>query len=194
MPNTFSRNKYIMNYNIHQRGYYLSDIEHCFDESLCSGIADMFKTCKAVDIGCGDGRYVKYLNEHGIQCRGYDGNPDTANIESCDVCDFSRPVNIGFYDLVLCLEVGEHIPAEFQKIFLDNVAYAADNWIVLSWAIKGQGGHGHVNCQDNWYIIREMRERNFEFIVEKTKKIRDASTIPWFKNTLMVYQSVKYRP
>jgi hypothetical protein len=172
----------------------MSDIKHCFDEVLCNEIARTFKVTSVVDIGCGDGRYVMCLNEHGIKCVGFDGNPDTAQIPSCGVCDFSIPVDIGKYELVLCLEVGEHIPRKYEQVFLDNIRRASIDWIILSWAIEGQDGNGHVNCRDNWYVVREMRQRDYELDVELTKQLRGVSTISWFRNTLMVYQNDEYKP
>jgi hypothetical protein len=172
----------------------MSDIKHCFDEALCNEIARTFKVTSVVDIGCGDGRYVMCLNEHGIKCVGFDGNPDTAQVSSCGVCDFSIPVDIGKYELVLCLEVGEHIPRKYEQVFLDNIRRASIDWIILSWAIEGQDGNGHVNCRDNWYVVREMRQRDYELDVELTKQLRGVSTISWFRNTLMVYQNDEYKP
>jgi SAM-dependent methyltransferase len=178
---------------IHKRGYYLSKMDHYYDKALCNEITKIFDVKTAVDIGCGDGRYVRNLNGHGIKCVGFDGYPETIKIPACGVCDFSKPVDVGKFDLVLCLEVGEHIPRKYEQIFLDNVVRAAFDWIVLSWAIPGQGGNGHVNCRDNWYIAKEMRRRDYEFYAEITKKLRESSTISWFRNTLMVYKYDCYR-
>ncbi|CAG5124210.1 unnamed protein product, partial [Candidula unifasciata] len=39
------------------------------------------------------------------------------------------------YDWVVSVEVGEHIPAKFEDIYLDNLARHAKEGIVLSWAV-----------------------------------------------------------
>ena len=45
----------------------------------------------------------------------------------------------------MSLEVGEHLPKEFEDIFINNLDNNNNYGIVLSWAIKGQGGYGHYN-------------------------------------------------
>ena len=58
----------------------------------------------------------------------------------------------GLHDAVLSLEVGEHIPEDYEDIYLENLDRHADKIIILSWAVPEQGGFGHVNERDNGYI------------------------------------------
>jgi len=180
---------------IHERGYWLStdNTAYCCDKSLADALVEMFGDCTVVDIGCGNGDYVKHFLNNKILCVGYDGNPDTPKITHglCGVKDFSEPVDIGKFDLVLSLEVGEHIPVEYEQTFLDNICRASKKYICLSWATPGQEGIGHVNCRDNCYIIKEMRARVVEMNIEMTKAIRKASTLPWGKNTIMIFEKDK---
>ena len=48
--------------------------------------------------------------------------------------------------------MGEHIPKIYEKIFIDNLDNNNTKGIIISWAVKGQGGVGHVNEQNNEYI------------------------------------------
>jgi len=41
------------------------------------------------------------------------------------------------YDWVISLEVAEHIPAESEAVFLDNIVRHAREGVVLSWAVPG---------------------------------------------------------
>jgi 2-polyprenyl-3-methyl-5-hydroxy-6-metoxy-1,4-benzoquinol methylase len=169
---------------------------HIFDESLCGAISsiskDNLKT--VVDIGCGNGRYTMYLNENGFDCIGFDGSPLTPEITNnlCAIKDFSYPVNVGKYDLVLCLEVGEHIPVEYEQIFIDNICRAAKKDVILSWALIGQGGEGHVNCRNNEYIITEMLLRGFNLDINKSNYLRERSTLDWFRGTIMYFKKYGY--
>jgi hypothetical protein len=88
----------------------------------------------------------------------------------------------------MSLEVGEHIPAEFESIYLDNVAKHAKGLIILSWAVPGQNGDGHVNCQSNEHIIDEMHLRSFTLDEVATKALRNSASLWWFKNTIMVFR------
>ena len=191
---------------INSRGFWENDTTegHGHDENLAKGIVNFLNrefpsiesSIYIADIGCGDGYYTKYLIDSKFNCDGYDGNPNTPKITNglCYVQDFSKPLSIveSGYDVILCLEVGEHVPKEFEQIFLDNLALFNSQIIILSWAIPNQAGDGHVNCQPNSYIISEMAKRGYELNVMSSDILRgSASKYPnvgyWFKNTLMVF-------
>lgn len=163
---------------------------HVFDRALCDAIIATFPVSTAIDIGCGKGDYVKAIREAGISCQGFDGSPRTPEFSDgmCGVKDFSEPQDIGMFDLVVCLEVGEHIPAKYEQVFIDNICRVSREYICLSWAIVGQGGTGHVNCRNNGYVINEMRNRGFVIDWEHTEYLREKSTLPWFRNTIMVFE------
>ena len=164
---------------------------HLCDESLCEAIIAMFKVETVVDIGCGNGSYVRKFIEAGFDCVGYDGSPLTEEISGgmCHIIDFSEAIDIGKYDLVVSLEVGEHIPKQYEEVYLDNIIRAARRNIVLSWAIEGQPGYGHVNCRNNDYVIEEIEKRGFIFDKEGSLYLRDKSTLPWFKNTIIIFKN-----
>jgi hypothetical protein len=143
-----------------------------------------------IDLGCGNGFYAKNLKENVEQTECYDGNPFTPQItnELCETMDFSVPFNLNkTFDCVMSLEVGEHIPIEFEQIFLDNLVKHSNSFILLSWAIPNQPGDGHINCRSNEYIIQEMNKRGFLFNLNESQKIREKNVIWWFKNTFMFF-------
>lgn len=164
---------------------------HYCDAVLCEALIGLFKdrVKTVVDIGCGNGEYVRKFIEAGIDCIGFDGSPLTPNISGglCQVRDFSQPTDIGVYDLAYSLEVGEHIPAGYEQIFIDNVVKASNKYIVLSWAVEGQPGLGHINCRNNDYVIGEMQKLNCTYNKEDSEYLRSHSTFPWFANTVMVF-------
>jgi hypothetical protein len=166
--------------------------KHVFDKSLAFAIINMFRynSETTVDIGCGNGEYTKNFLRHKKNCIGYDGSPLTPEITNglCKVMDFSEIVDIGKFDLVLSLEVGEHIPQEYEQNFIDNICNASKQHIVLSWAIEGQGGDGHFNERNNDYVKAEMLKRGFVYQKRETHKLRGESTVPWFENTIMVFE------
>ena len=181
---------------IHERGYWLGRYEtqlHQCDIPLCDAIISILKDMKSIiDVGCGNGGYTKHLIDNGFECVGYDGSPLTPEISDglCGVMDFSQPVEVGEFDLVLCLEVGEHVPAHYEQVFIDNLVTAAKQFIVISWATIGQCGSGHVNCQDNQYVIDEFFKRGFAYKEDKTQFLRDNATFWWFENTTMVFEKI----
>jgi tryptophanyl-tRNA synthetase len=91
------------------------------------------------------------------------------------------------FDCVLSLEVGEHIPKEYESVFIDNVCSHTNNLLIISWAVVGQGGDGHINCQNNEYVINQIESRGLLYNPLKSKELRESATIGWFKNTIMVF-------
>jgi SAM-dependent methyltransferase len=166
---------------------------HVIDESLCDAIitvCENYGIKSIADIGCGNGSYTRRFLNAGFYCDGFDGSPLTEELTNaiCRTMDFSAKQEIGQYGLVLSLEVGEHIPKEYEQVFLDNLVRAASETIILSWAVVGQGGDGHVNCQDNDYIIQQMNDRGFSFDPVTTEYLRDKAKISWFKNTILTFE------
>jgi len=59
------------------------------------------------------------------------------------------------FELVLSLEVAEHIPPEFQEELISRLAAATKKYLVFSAARPGQGGTGHIDgsMKDrSWWI------------------------------------------
>jgi hypothetical protein len=90
-------------------------------------------------------------------------------------------------DWVLCLEVGEHLPAQYEETFLDNVDAQNRCGAILSWAVEGQAGKGHVNMHNNDYIIGAMTRRGYTYDAATSQAGRDVATLPWMKNTFMLF-------
>ena len=168
--------------------------DHFFDEKLSKSILSFLKsedTKTLVDLGCGDGKYTKFFIENGIKTQGYDGNPYTPLITEglCKVLDLSEPHMFNpRYDWVLSLEVGEHIPKKFESIYIDNLVNNCEFGLILSWAVVGQAGTGHVNCQNNDYVVERFRERGLKHVKGLGAQFRADAQISWFKNTIMVFR------
>lgn len=183
---------------INEKGFWENEtgVGHAHDERLSRAILQLIKrehVDTLVDFGCGKADYVKLFLRHGIYCEAYDGNPHTYELSNGlgSVLDLSQHVDLdeGF-DCVMSLEVGEHIPAEFEQTFIGNLCRHSyrPGLIIISWAIPGQDGDGHVNCQPNEYIIEQMLSRGYELDEVVTEKLRKAASLPWFKNTIMVFK------
>lgn len=188
---------------ISERGYWENNSTegHGVDPGLMNALDEFFlyyPSPKIMDIGCGDGSYTLFLKNAGYHCDGYDGNPFTEQITkgTCQVADFSEPQYLAVHDWVLCLEVGEHIPPEYEDIFISNLDRHCFDGIILSWAVPGQGGNGHVNCHTNEYIESKFKELGYRRNHKAEDFLRNScATYPtpcyWFRNTLMVFDRIK---
>lgn len=194
---------------INPKGYWenSTDEGHGVDEKLANGILNFLYedgVKSVIDLGCGNGYYVKRLNDAHVYCRGYDGNPYTREFAldgNCFVYDLTTKLPLGVrlhpFGWALSLEVGEHIPREYEQIFINNIAMSCTEGAIISWAIPDQGGDGHVNCRTNEYIINEFQKVHLVFDLLITARLRScASPYPqtgyWFKNTLMVFRKRDY--
>jgi hypothetical protein len=108
------------------------------------------------------------------------------------VKDLTIPFVLPVAGNVISLEVGEHIPSQYQDIYIDNITKHCNNYLITSWAVRGQAGFGHVNCLDNHEIIPEIEKRGFKLMEKETQEVRsiNLSEAPWFKNTLLIFQKV----
>ena len=166
---------------------------HHFDLSLFKTLSWFFSEYNMntiVDFGCGTAEYVSRLKDEGIKCEAYDGNPNTPEITKGfgKTLDFSEVVDLKKrFDCVISFEVGEHIPQQYETVFIDNLIRHFDKYLILSWAVEGQLGDGHINCRNNDYIIDIMKRRNIRYIEDLSLIFREKATLPWFKNTIMVF-------
>jgi len=172
---------------IHKHGYWIGKAEHKYDKRLAKAIIRFAKKNNVhtvADIGCGDGSYTDAFNKAGISCAGYDGNPMSPG----KTVDLAWPVDMGVHDMVVSLEVGEHIPRHFESVFINNIIDSTRRFIILSWAVEGQGGVGHINCRNNDFIIDKLTNKGFTYKRKSSIILRYCARLEWFKKTIMVYE------
>jgi len=164
---------------------------HKFDSGLSKALLGFLEDQnEIVDFGCGNADYSKILINQGKKVDAFDGNPNTPEMTGGvgKILDLSKEFDLGKqYECVISLEVGEHIPPEYEQIFIDNITKHSKQCIILSWALPGQGGAGHVNERDNSYIKNEFQKRGYKSWDEAENLFRNAATFSWFKNTIMVF-------
>ena len=153
-----------------------------------------YNVLKTYDFGCGPGQYVKKFNENGFDATGYDGNPITSNILNCKIQDLTdKKFQLSSVNFLLCLEVCEHVPEEYEDDLLDTINrhVSSGGLLILSWAVVGQDGTGHVNCQNNDYVIAKFRSLGFSLNEADTAFLRkNVSNAIWFKNTFFCIEII----
>ncbi|CAL4133736.1 unnamed protein product, partial [Meganyctiphanes norvegica] len=91
------------------------------------------------------------------------------------------------WDWAISIEVGEHIPPEREDVFIDNIAKHACKGIVLSWAVPGQQGNGHINNRYNSHIIEQLKKRGFHHGLAEQTFLRKYLSFAHLLNTIMVF-------
>lgn len=187
------------NHSISDTGFWTSyeDWQHSFVEELSVEINKYIEknNIKSVyDFGCGTGEYLLKLSEFdkSIFATGFEGHTIDGVFNNIVKRDLSQPFKIEPVDLVLSIEVGEHIPKQYESNFFNNISTHAKSHVILSWAIEGQGGVGHINCQNNDYVIDQMLMRGWDYQEEVSMGIRKLMPDNWLKNTVMVFTKRKH--
>jgi len=134
-------------------------------ELLSSFAAVIPKESSVVDIGAGTGAYVQALRDLGYKATGIDGTPGIEKLSKGLV----KHQNItrecldwfGKCRWAIFIEVGEHIPAEFENMVIFNVSHIPLEGLIVSWADEGQRGRGHINCHNPIYIASQFGYRGW---------------------------------
>lgn len=169
--------------------------EHMFCEELAEWISNYLDKNKTIhDFGCGNGNYLKYLQSKGFtDLTGYEGEIPNKEFSHILKQDLSQVFDVKNKGNVICLEVGEHIPKQYQDIFLDNICNACDGKLILSWAIRWQYSSSHVNCLNNEEIMPEIEKRGFRYLKDDSRKARsiiNPNGCNWFCDTILIYEKL----
>lgn len=175
-----------MTFETSPTGYWLGRCKHYHDRGLAAGIARLVAGGSILDLGAGDGSYVAYWRSLGLDARGVDGNPTTWG-EALTVADLAEPLWLPVADWVVCLEVLEHIPTDFEATAIDNCDAHNVVGLVVSWARPGQGGRGHYNEREPAYVRSLFAERGYLVDDPASITLRQRAKLRWFKaNTLVL--------
>lgn len=174
--------------------------EHKFSPKLARAISRRLPLNRFVtDYGCGKGQYLSYLSHLGFKCMGIEGTPgisELAEFNHIKQADLSKPLptSLGIKSgSSVCLEVIEHIPQEFEGVVIENITKKCTGRLIMSWAVKGQGGCGHVNEQDADYVVPTIEKKGFKLNRSATLELRAAggSELWWFNESIYVFDRVK---
>jgi len=155
----------------------------------------------AVDIGCGVGTWLSVLKKKGVkEILGIDGSwvertlleiPENSFMQA-DL-QHLRLQAAQSYDLAICLEVAEHLPAESAKGFVGFLA-ALSPHVLFSAAIPFQGGIGHLNEQWPEYWAELFDEQGYGVHDIIRPEIWNDSKIPFWYRQNTLYFSRKENP
>lgn len=133
---------------------------------MLAHLLDIMQVKSVVDIGCGMGQWSRAVSRAGIadivSCDLDDQPVEKRNLPATFVpIDLREPLDLGRrFDLVICAEVAEHVPADAA----DNVVAAVcahGDVAIFGAATPLQGGKGHVNEQWPNYWVRRFAEHDF---------------------------------
>lgn len=152
--------KYAKHDELYDLHYYLQFVDPAASRSagvMAQSIVSWFHPSSFVDVGCGSGALLFALSTFGVRCEGLEYAQ--AGLEICKarglaVRKFDLETNVLVdskrFDLVISLEVGEHLPASMASAYVHLLCELGEV-IVYSAARPGQIGLDHINCQPLGY-------------------------------------------
>jgi SAM-dependent methyltransferase len=157
-------------------------------------LSDQISVESVLDVGCALGTWLRAWNEVGVSdVYGIDGDYVDREMLKIPRLNFSAvnlnaPFDLGRqYDLVQCLEVGEHIENSASEILAENLARHARRYILFSAAPPGQGGQHHINEQPYEFWRQMFETRGFKTVdAVRPSIIGDSGIAYWYRyNTLL---------
>ena len=156
-------------------------------------LVHLVRPTSAVDVGCGTGAWLSVLREAGVEdILGIDGRyVDRSLLEIPRDRFLPRDLRLPFkidrrFDLVVSLEVAEHLPAESADQFVDCLVGLGPA-VLFSAAIPNQGGNNHINERWQTYWASLFEDRGYTCIDAIRPKVWDDERVVWWyrQNTFL---------
>lgn len=163
-------------------------------EAVLPWLLERLAPKSVVDVGCGTGTWLRVARENGIDdVLGLDGPwvpPDALEIpaERFVATDLNDGPDLDrTFDLVLSLEVAEHLPPAAAEEFIDRLT-ALGPVIAFSAAIPGQTGTGHTNERWPAYWAGLFASRGYEAVDCLREVFWDDGAVEWwYAQNLILY-------
>jgi hypothetical protein len=157
-------------------------------------LIELFSPRSAVDIGGGGGLWAAACLAGGVEdVVAIDGPwvPKAARVVTPGRFlehDLSAPLVLDrTFDLALCLEAAEHLPASAAAGLVRLLTEAAPV-VAFSAAPPGQGGDGHINEQPASYWARLFADRDYICFSDIRGRIwNDPAVEPWYRQNLLCF-------
>ena len=148
------------------------------------------------DLGCGPGwwlwmfRAYGITNVTGVEGVGTDSSLYVNPLSQFYVADLNlwKWPFIGLDDLVMSVEVAEHLPESQADAFVD-LHVSISNLVLFSAAHKGQTGPGHVNEQDLPYWEDKFKARGYRMLDFIRPTIAGVQSVPWwYRSNIVMFE------
>jgi SAM-dependent methyltransferase len=132
-------------------------------EAIGEWLWERLKPRSVIDLGCGPGCYLLPYKRHGAEILGVDACPECGHLIPGDFkrVDLRLPYTPPKrYDLAICIEVGEHLEAEYADVLIQSIVGCSDI-VLFGAAVPGQTGQYHVNEQPPAYWLAKWQAQGY---------------------------------
>ena len=158
-----------------------SSMNSCINPFLARGLSNLFgATSRVADVGAGVGGYgmfMRLLNPR---------SPPVASLDGAENIETWSGDRVGFFDVstaadvqgvepvewVMSIEMAEHVPRSLEAAVVANLHWLNTKGIVLTWALPGQPGSGHINGRSNRYVHSLLHQLGYSRDALEEEKLR----------------------
>lgn len=167
-------------------------------EEVVPLIIKRFSPKSVLDVGCGIGTWLSVFKKLGVaNIIGLDGDYVNKELLYENIlpneflsCNLVNPFNLNKkYDLVICLEVAEHLPLESASSLIKSLCVHT-NTVIFGAAIPGQGGQNHLNEQWPEYWIELFQDNGFAVYDVLRPQIWNNKNVDWwYRQNIFVFST-----
>jgi Tfp pilus assembly protein PilF/SAM-dependent methyltransferase len=161
---------------------------------VLTSLFDLLRPGSVLDVGCGLGAWLEVAKGRGVgDVLGVDGpwiEQQRVRLASNEFQhhDLERPLDLGRrFELVISLEVAEHLHPECAESFVDSLVRHGDA-VLFSAAVPGQGGNGHLNEQLQHYWAGLFAKHDYLPVdVVRPRVWLNANVFWWLQQNTVLY-------
>jgi len=168
-------------------------------EAVVPIVVELVQPRSVIDVGCGLGAWLAVFRQHGIEdIWGVDGPHIERQLleiapDRFQPADLREPIRLPRrFDLVVSVEVAEHLPPECAATFVDSLT-ALGSVVLFSAAIPHQGGVQHLNEQWPEYWAERFGRNGYVAIDLVRPRIWRDDRVEWWyaQNTLLYVERAR---
>lgn len=155
-------------------------------EQVMPILMEKFNPASLLDVGCGNGSWMQVaaklgmVDMLGIDAQGPEQEKWPLKINQFQPVNLQEPFDLKRrFDMVLCLEVAEHLPDESAAVLIECLVRHSD-LIIFSAAIPRQGGYMHINEQPPGYWQKFFNQLGYHTYDDIRPLIWDNEKIHWW--------------